>query len=41
MTECEHKDAYVGTLQFKTLIIEVFVCEVCERVRVEKHRAPK
>lgn len=36
MSKCDHRDAYAGTVDFKDLRIHVYVCEECERVRVEK-----
>jgi len=38
MTKCNHKDAYGGTVQWKNLAIDVYVCTLCERVKIYKRR---
>jgi len=38
MTKWNHKDAYAGSVNWKSLAIDVYVCTNCERVRVSKKR---
>lgn len=38
MSKCAHDYAYAGTVHFKNLEIEVYVCERCEHVHVKKRR---
>lgn len=35
----EHRYAFAGTVEFRNLVIEVYVCEDCERVKTYKKRA--
>jgi len=34
----EHRYAFAGTVEWRSLIIEVYVCEDCERVKTYKRR---